>query len=93
MLRTKWAMGLEGSVLIANPLPAEQEIPRDEMEIHIQKALDAAERQHIKGKDVTPFLLKYLADHTDGESLHSNIALILHNASLGAKIAMAFANR
>jgi pseudouridine-5'-phosphate glycosidase len=93
LLHTKWAMGLEGSVLIANPLPAAQEIPRDEMETHIGKALEAAERQHIKGKEITPFLLKYLADHTDGESLQSNIALILHNASLGAKIAVAFSNR
>lgn len=93
MLHTKWAMGLEGSVLIANPLPASQEIPKEVMETHIGKALDAAGRQHIKGKEVTPFLLKYLADHTDGESLQSNIALILHNASLGAKIAVAFANR
>lgn len=93
MLHTKWAMGLEGSVLIANPLPATQEIPKDEMEVHIRKALDAADRQHIKGKEITPFLLKYLADHTDGESLHSNIALILHNAALGAKIAVAFCNR
>ena len=93
MLHTKWAMGLEGAVLIANPLPAAQEIPRDEMEAHILKALEAAERQHIKGKEITPFLLKYLADHTDGESLQSNIALILHNASLGAKIAVAFSNR
>lgn len=93
LLHTKWAMGLEGSVLIANPLPAAQEIPKDEMEKHIGKALEAAERQHIKGKEITPFLLKYLADHTDGESLQSNIALILHNASLGAKIAVAFSNR
>jgi len=93
MLHTKWAMGLQGSVLIANPVPAAQEIPKDEMEKHILKALDAAERQHIKGKEITPFLLKYLADHTDGESLQSNIALILHNASLGAKIAVAFSNR
>ena len=93
MLHIKWAMGLQGSVLIANPLPAAQEIPKDEMEAHILKALEAAERQHIKGKEITPFLLKYLADHTDGESLQSNIALILHNASLGAKIAVAFSNR
>jgi len=93
MLRTKWALGLEGSVLVANPLPAAQEIPKDVMETHILTALAAAEKQNIKGKEVTPFLLKYLANHTDGESLQSNIALILHNASLGAKIAVAFANR
>lgn len=93
MLHTKWNLGLEGTVLIANPLPSAQEIPKDEMEIHIQKALKAAEEQNIKGKEVTPFLLQYLAGHTNGESLQSNIALILHNARLGAEIAVAFANR
>lgn len=92
MLHTKWALGLAGSVLIANPLPIALEIPKDEMEAHILKALDAAEQEHVKGKEITPFLLKYLANNTDGESLQSNIALILHNASLGARIAVAFAN-
>lgn len=93
MLHTKWNLGLEGTVIIANPLPSAQEIPKDEMEIHIQKALKAAEEQNIKGKEVTPFLLQYLAGHTNGESLQSNIALILHNARLGAEIAVASANR
>lgn len=93
MLHTKWAMGLEGAVLVANPLPAAQEIPTDEMEAHILTALAAAEEQQIKGKEITPFLLQWLAGHTHGESLQSNIALILHNAALGAKIACAFSNR
>jgi len=93
LLHTKWAMGLEGSVLIANPLPEAQEIPKEEMEAYILNALAAAEQQHIKGKEVTPFLLKWLAGHTHGESLQSNIALILHNAALGADIACAFSNR
>ena len=90
MLHTKWAMGLEGSMLIANPLPAALAIPNDKMETHILTALAAADAQHIKGKEITPFLLKYLADHTQGESLQSNIALILNNAALGGKIAVAF---
>lgn len=90
LLHTKWNLGLSGSVLIANPLPAEQEIPQETMEKHIQKALDAASKQNIKGKEVTPFLLQYLATHTQGESLHSNIALILNNAALGAQIAVSF---
>lgn len=93
MLQTKWALGLEGSVLIANPLPAAHEIPQAVMEKHILTALNAAEQQQIKGKEVTPFLLKYLAEHTQGESLQSNISLILHNAALGAKIAVAFAKK
>ncbi|MBL7703115.1 MAG: pseudouridine-5'-phosphate glycosidase [Ferruginibacter sp.] len=91
MLKTKWAMGLEGSVLIANPLPPSLEIPKDEMEKHILTALAAADKEQVKGKEITPFLLSWLAKHTAGESLQSNIALILHNAALGAKIAVAFA--
>jgi pseudouridylate synthase len=93
MLHCKWAMGLEGAVLIANPLPASQEIPAPEMEAHILAALAAAAEQQVKGKEITPFLLQWLAVHTRGESLQSNIALILHNAALGAKIACAFSNR
>jgi pseudouridylate synthase len=62
------------------------------MEAHIQKALDAATKQNIKGKEVTPFLLQYLAEHTHGESLQSNIALILNNAKAGAAIAVAYAS-
>ncbi len=89
MLDAKWGMGLEGSVLIANPVAAENEMPADEMELHIQLALVAAAQQSIRGKEITPFLLKYIADHTNGESLETNIALIKQNAAAGASIAVA----
>jgi pseudouridine-5'-phosphate glycosidase len=92
LLHTKWLLGLKGTVLIANPVPAGQEVGKDEMEVHIQQALDAAASQQIKGKEVTPFLLKYIATHTAGESLQTNIALILNNAKVGATIAVAFAS-
>jgi pseudouridine-5'-phosphate glycosidase len=92
LLHTKWLLGLTGTVLIANPVPAGQEVGKDEMEVHIQQALDAATSQQIKGKEVTPFLLKYIATHTAGESLQTNIALILNNAKVGATIAVAFAS-
>ena len=91
LLDTKWKLGLTGSVLIANPVPAEQEITTDEMEIHILQALNAAKEKNISGKEVTPFLLKYIADHTKGESLEANIALIKHNAKVGAEIAVEYA--
>ena len=91
MLHTKWQLDLNGSVLIANPLPAAQEITADVMEAQILKALDAARELHITGKEVTPFLLQYIARHTKGESLEANIALIRNNARLGAAIAVAFA--
>ena len=90
MLNAKWKLGLNGAVLIANPVPREQEIPGDEMEVYIQQALTAAKKENISGKDVTPFLLKYIADHTKGESLQANIALIKNNARLGAELAAAY---
>jgi pseudouridine-5'-phosphate glycosidase len=87
LLQTKWQMGLNGAVLIANPVPAHQEVPAEEMEMHIQEALAAAQKANIKGKQVTPFLLQYIAEHTQGESLEANIALVINNAILAAKIA------
>ena len=91
MLHAKWRLGLSGTVLIANPVPADQEIEADEMEIYIQQALNAAKEKNIRGKEVTPFLLKYIAEHTNGESLEANIALIKHNAKVGAEIAVEYA--
>ena len=89
MIKTKWALGLQGSVLIANPIEAKDEVTQHEMEQHILAALAAAKNADVKGKDVTPFLLKYIAQHTKGESLEANIALIKNNAKAGAEIAVA----
>jgi pseudouridine-5'-phosphate glycosidase len=89
MLKTKWSLSLNGSVLIANPVPAAQEVSPELMEKYIQEALTEAHQQNITGKNVTPFLLKYIANHTKGESLDANIALIINNAGLGARIAAA----
>jgi pseudouridine-5'-phosphate glycosidase len=90
MLHTKWQLGLNGSVLIANPIPLEHEIDLVEMEIYIEKALKKANKKNISGKEVTPFLLKYIADHTKGESLEANIVLVKNNAELGAQLAFAY---
>jgi len=92
LLATKWKLGLTGSVLIANPVPTEQEIATDEMEVHILQALKAAKEKNIAGKNVTPFILKYIAENTKGESLEANIALIKHNAKVGAEIAVEYTN-
>jgi pseudouridylate synthase len=89
MLQTKWALGLNGAALICTPVPSQHEVAPAEMENHIQQALTAAENQHIRGKNLTPFLLSYIAQHTKGESLAANIALILNNAETGARIAVA----
>jgi pseudouridine-5'-phosphate glycosidase len=91
LLETKWKLGLRGAVLIANPVPAEQEIAANEIEVHIQQALAAAKEKKITGKKITPFLLQYIAGHTNGESLEANIALIKHNAKVGAGVAVSYA--
>lgn len=93
LLAVKWKMGLHGAALIANPVPVEYEIPFSVMEAHIQKALLAADKKGVKGKSITPFLLKYLAEETAGESLDSNIQLVKNNAALGAGIAVAFSKQ
>jgi len=91
MLRVKWELGLNGSVLIANPLPPAFEVPAEKMEQFIQQALKEADAAGISGKEATPFLLKRIAETTGGESLQANIALIKNNAKLAADIAKAMA--
>lgn len=90
VMDTKWKLGLNGAVLIANPIPQEYEIAADEIEVHIKQALHAAAAANITGKEITPFLLKYIAEHSHGESLEANIALIKHNAKTGAGLAVAY---
>lgn len=84
--------GIDGGMLIANPVPQEHEIPRREMEIYIERALDNAERDEISGKAVTPYLLDTIFRLTDGRSLATNIALVENNARLAAEIAVALAD-
>ena len=91
LMRAKWQMGLAGGVLVANPIPAAHEIPAAEIAPAIARALADAETQGIQGKNVTPFLLKRVTEITGGRSLATNIELVLHNARVGAEIAVAYA--
>ena len=86
-------LGVDGGMLVANPVPEEAEIPREEMEIYIRRALDNAERDEIAGKAVTPYLLDSLFRLTDGRSLATNISLVENNARLAAKIAVALTKK
>jgi pseudouridine-5'-phosphate glycosidase len=76
-----------GGVLIANPVPQANEIPRSEMTGYIDAAIRKAEMENVKGKDVTPFVLGTILDLTHGRSLETNIALVRNNARLAARIA------
>ena len=91
MLKAKWDLQINGSVLIANPVPKEMEIPFSEIEKTILQALKEAKSAGISGKETTPFLLKRISEITGGNSLATNIALIKNNALLGAKVAICLA--
>jgi len=88
LLNAHWSLGISTGVLIANPIPPEMEIPAYKMEELIIEAITEAEKKNIKGKEVTPFLLKWIADRSNGESLEANIQLILHNAFVGSQLAV-----
>jgi pseudouridine-5'-phosphate glycosidase len=90
-MRAKWAMGLKGGVVVANPIPPEAEIPAEEIAPVIDAAVKKAEAQGVMGKETTPFLLAEIAGVTAGRSLAANIALVKHNAKIAAAIAVAFA--
>ncbi len=91
LMKAKWAMGLDGGIVVANPIPLQHEIPAALIAPHIEKAIADAKRKGIHGKDVTPFLLGRLAEITSGKSLTANIALVMNNARVAAAIAVAFA--
>ena len=82
-------LGLKGGQLVANPIPPEAEIPRDQIMPVIEQALSEAEAQGVAAKEVTPFLLQRIFELTGGRSLQSNIALVLNNARLASQIAIA----
>jgi pseudouridine-5'-phosphate glycosidase len=92
LMHAKWNMGLRGGIVVANPIPAEAEIPAAEIAPAIESAVADARRQNITGKNVTPFLLAKLAEVTGGRSLAANMALVRHNAKVAAAIAIAFAS-
>lgn len=89
--RMRARLGLPGGQLVANPIPAADEIPRTEVEPWIAAALADATARGLAAKAVTPFLLQRLYELSAGRSLRANIALVLNNARLAAAIAAALA--
>ncbi len=89
--RTKWDLGLAGGMLIGNPVPEEYALDFDEMSAVIDKALAAAEKDHVHGKNITPYLLAHIVEYTGGKSLATNIQLAYNNARLAAKVAVELA--
>ncbi|WP_406688059.1 pseudouridine-5'-phosphate glycosidase [Rossellomorea vietnamensis] len=91
ILKAKWELGLKGGVVVANPIPEADAMDEQEMDHIIETALKEADSEGIKGKEATPFLLGKVKELTDGRSLTANIALVKHNAQIGAEIAVRYA--
>jgi len=87
IVKTKRDFGLDGGILISNPIPIEYAMDSAEINSAIDEALIEMENLNIKGKEVTPFLLAKIKDVTEGKSLASNIELVKNNARIGAQVA------
>lgn len=90
VLKTKWDLGLDGGVVITNPIPEEFSMDRKIIDKTILEALKEADEKGIKGKDITPFLLDKIQKLTSGKSLEANIKLVFNNAKLASKIAIEY---
>ncbi|MFZ5885799.1 MAG: pseudouridine-5'-phosphate glycosidase [Chloroflexota bacterium] len=89
LAQAHWEAGLQSAVLVANPVPEAEAVPRSEMEPVIGKAVREAQEKGIHGKEVTPYLLQRIAELSGGKSMRANLALLLNNARLAAQIARA----
>ncbi len=87
IIKSKRENGLTGGILLTNPIPEQYEMPKEVIDKAIDNALKEMDKQGIKGKECTPFLLKTITDLTGGDSLESNIKLVLNNAAVGSEVA------
>ena len=85
--RAKQEMGLGGGMLVTNPIPEEYSMDKAVIDAAIDMAINECQQKGIRGKETTPFLLARIKDITGGDSLEANIALVLNNARLAARVA------
>jgi len=88
IIRTMDELGLEGGLLIVNPVPVKYALSKEYMNEIIEEAVREAENEGITGKKLTPYLLNKVKELTSGKSLQANIELVKDNARVGAKIAL-----
>ncbi|WP_130289814.1 pseudouridine-5'-phosphate glycosidase [Pseudonocardia sediminis] len=86
-------LGLDAALLVANPVPADEQLPPDVHDDALARATAALVERGIGGQDATPFLLEFIRDATGGASLEVNVAVYRNNVALGVKIAAAIAGR
>lgn len=91
--KAHWSLGMKSGVLVTNPIPETESIPKSKMEPMIAKASKEAVEQGIHGQQLTPFLLNRINELSKGKSLKANLALLLNNARLAAEIAKEMTTR
>jgi len=89
LFRAQLALKIESSLLVTVPVPEEFEVPHQQLQTVLDEAIASAERNHIGGPELTPFLLSQMADRSHGSTLRANIALLENNARVAAEIAVA----
>ena len=87
LVHQHWEMGLASGVLLCVPCPEADALPHDQVETALQLALQEADARGISGKDVSPFLLEYLSQATEGATVEANLALLRNNARVAAELA------
>lgn len=87
MIKAYWEMGNSSGVLVCVPIPEKDEIPRENIEPFVGKALADAQDEQVTGSTVTPFLLRRLADLTQEKSVRANVALLKNNVAVASEIA------
>jgi len=90
LMQIHWELGLSSGIVFGNPPPAASALGKHEVEAWIAQSLQSAAAEGIRGKAVTPYLLDHLAKASHGQTLESNIALLVHNARVAAQIAKAY---
>lgn len=90
IMKTKWDLGLQGGLLVGNPIPHEWSMNHEYIDGAINKALEMAKEKGIHGKATTPFLLATIKELTGGNSLASNLQLAYNNAKVASQIAVEY---
>lgn len=88
VIKIKWDLGLNGGLVVGNPIPKEYEIDYNTINEAIERAVREAEEKGIKGKETTPFLLAKVKEITGGESLEANIQLVYNNAKVASQLSV-----
>ena len=90
MMKAKWGCEIDGSILVANPIPKEFEADSKMINASIDEALAMADKKGVSGKNITPFILAHISKVSGGKSLAANVALVENNARVGAQLAKAY---